>query len=101
VAYQRSRLPIARRLVKNYGPPRLRVFEGAAKARDLGTETAASRALAAALRAGPLTILALGPATNVATVLSKHPDLAPRVTPFLLKAKADCRFSRESSALDT
>jgi inosine-uridine nucleoside N-ribohydrolase len=73
-------LPIARRLVRNYGPPRLRVFGGAAKAGELGTETAASRALAAALRAGPLTILALGPATNVATVLSKHPDLAPRVT---------------------
>jgi inosine-uridine nucleoside N-ribohydrolase len=73
-------LPIARRLVKDYGPPRLRVFKGAAKADDLGTETEASRGLAAALRAGPLTILALGPATNVATVLAKHPELAPRVT---------------------
>lgn len=28
-------------------------------------------------------------------------DVAPRVSPFLLKAKADCRFSREWSALDT
>jgi inosine-uridine nucleoside N-ribohydrolase len=73
-------LPIARRLVKHYGPPGLRVFKGAAKAGDLGTATEASRALTAALRAGPLTILALGPATNVATVLATHPDLAPRVT---------------------
>lgn len=72
-------LPIARRLVKNYGPPGLRVFKGAAAASDLQEETEASRALAAALHTGPLTILALGPATNVATVLSKHPDLAARV----------------------
>ena len=73
-------LPIARRLVAEFGPPRLRVFSGAATAGDLSRETEASRALAAALRAGPLTILALGPATNVATVLSKHPELVPRVT---------------------
>src|SRR6185295_12927627 len=31
-------------------------------------------------RASPLTILALGPATNVATVLANHPELAARVT---------------------
>ena len=73
-------LPIARRLAKDFGPPGLKVFRGAAMASDLGHETDASRALAAALRAGPLTILALGPMTNVATVLMKHPDLASRVT---------------------
>lgn len=73
-------LPIARRLVAEFGPRGLQVFEGAAKASDLSRDTDASRALAAALRAGPLTILALGPATNVATVLSKHPELASRVT---------------------
>ena len=73
-------LPIAQRLAKDFGPPRLRVFRGAAKASDLGNETDASRALASALRAAPLTILALGPATNVATVLTTHPELASRVT---------------------
>jgi inosine-uridine nucleoside N-ribohydrolase len=73
-------LPIARRLVKEFGPPGLRVFGGAAKASDGSHETDASRALAAALRAGPLTILALGPLTNVATVLATHPDLASRVS---------------------
>ena len=73
-------LPIARRLVRDFGPPRVKVFSGAAKAGDSAHETDASRALAAALRSGPLTILALGPVTNVATVLAKHPDLASRVT---------------------
>jgi inosine-uridine nucleoside N-ribohydrolase len=73
-------LPIARRLVRAFGPPRLQVFAGAASAADAQKETEASRALAAALRAAPLTILALGPATNVATTLAKHPELAARVT---------------------
>ena len=39
----------------------LKVFAGAAKADELSRDTEASRALAAALRAAPLTILALGP----------------------------------------
>jgi inosine-uridine nucleoside N-ribohydrolase len=73
-------LPIARRLVRNFGPPRLRVFRGAAQTSDPSIETEASRAMAAALRAAPLTILALGPVTNVATVLANHPELASRVT---------------------
>jgi inosine-uridine nucleoside N-ribohydrolase len=73
-------LPIARRLVADYGPAGLGVFSGAAAAADITRETDASRALAAALRAEPLTIVALGPATNIATVLSKHPELASRIT---------------------
>ena len=71
-------LPIAQRLVREFGPPGLRVYGGAAKATNV--ETDASRALATALRSSPLTILALGPMTNVATVLVKHPELASRMT---------------------
>lgn len=73
-------LPIARRLAHDFGPPRLKVFRGAAKASGAPVETDASRALAAALRVSPLTILALGPVTNIATVLEAHPELAGRVT---------------------
>jgi inosine-uridine nucleoside N-ribohydrolase len=73
-------LPIARRIVRSVGFPRLQVFAGASSAADAKSETEASRGLATALRASPLTILALGPATNVATTLAKHPELASRVT---------------------
>ena len=55
-----------------------RVFAGAAAA-DLDRDRGEPRA-GDSLRAAPLTILALGPATNVATMLAKHPELASRVT---------------------
>ena len=41
--------PIARRLVRDFGPADLRVFSGAASENDRGVETEASRALAARL----------------------------------------------------
>lgn len=72
-------LPIARQLVRESGPAGLEVLAGAAGADALGAPSAASRALAAALRRERLTILALGPATNVATVLKNDPDLASRI----------------------
>jgi inosine-uridine nucleoside N-ribohydrolase len=72
-------LPIARRLVRDFGPKGLVVPAGASAASQVGTDTEASRAMAAALRTGPLTILALGPVTNVATVLKRHPELAGRI----------------------
>ncbi len=73
-------LPIAQRLVRDFGPRGLKVYGGADAAADPPVETDASRAIAAALRHAPLTILALGPMTNVAAVLARHPDLAPRIT---------------------
>jgi inosine-uridine nucleoside N-ribohydrolase len=70
---------IGRQLVRDFGPSSIRVFEGAAGAADLGRETEASRALAAALRRERLSILTLGPATNVATVVRNHPELSARI----------------------
>lgn len=71
--------PIGQEIVRRFGPAGMRVHEGAAGAQDLGKETEASRAIAAALRTEKLTILAIGPATNVATVLRNHPELASRM----------------------
>lgn len=71
--------PIGQEIVRKYGPPGLQVVAGAARAAQLGEETDASRALAEALKKEKLTILALGPVTNVATVLKNHPGLSDRV----------------------
>lgn len=72
-------LPIGRQYVKDFGPAGLAVYAGATSAAELGKQTPASVAIANALRKEPLTLLVIGPATNVATVLRLHPELAPRV----------------------
>jgi pyrimidine-specific ribonucleoside hydrolase len=71
--------PIAREITSRFGPAGLRVYAGADAAADLGRETPASRALESALRARPLVVLALGPATNVATVVMNHPELTEHI----------------------
>jgi pyrimidine-specific ribonucleoside hydrolase len=71
--------PIAREIANRFGPKELPVHRGASSAAELGHETDASLALARALRSERLTILALGPVTNVATVLKNHPELAERI----------------------
>lgn len=71
--------PIGKEIVERFGPGGLCVYRGAAGSEDLGKPTDASKALADALSKGPLTILALGPVTNVATVLKLHPELSKNV----------------------
>ncbi len=68
--------PIMRQLMGAWAPD-VPLFTGAASAD--AAPTVATAGLIAALEAEPLTILALGPATNVATVLRERPDLAGRV----------------------
>jgi inosine-uridine nucleoside N-ribohydrolase len=72
-------LPIANRLVREFGPRGLKVYGGATAPADPPVETDASRALATALAQARLTVLALGPMTNVAAVLAWHPELASRI----------------------
>ena len=71
--------PNASEIVARFGPEGLRVYRGAASSTELGQENDATRALAAVLREERLTILALGPVTNVATVLKNHLELAAQV----------------------
>ncbi len=55
------------------------VYKGSAFANDLGTENDGTRALYVALKKEKLTILALGPMTNVATLVKNHPDIIPQI----------------------
>ncbi len=73
---------IAREIAARFGPTGLPVHRGAAG--PASDPTPASRAIAAALEAAPLTILALGPATNLATALRSRPDLAGRLERVIL-----------------
>jgi inosine-uridine nucleoside N-ribohydrolase len=71
--------PIGQSIVRRFGPSALHAYRGAAGAADLGVETDATRALVAALTRESLVVLALGPATSVATVVMNHPELAPHI----------------------
>ena len=77
---------IGKEIVERFGPNGLKVYRGAAGSEDLGKPTDASEALARALSHGPLNILALGPATNVATALQLHPELTKNVVQIIAVA---------------
>lgn len=81
-----SVFPIGQRLIRQFGPTGLSVYRGAAGAAELGTETDATHAIEAALRKEPLTVLLLGPATNLATVLRNRPDLSRKIVKIIAVA---------------
>ena len=74
--------PIAREIAARFGPAGLAVHKGSAE--PSLAPSPASRALVAALEDEPLTVLALGPATNVAAALRERPDLADRLEAVIL-----------------
>lgn len=55
------------------------VYKGSAFANDLGQENDATKALYDALKKEKLTILALGPMTNIATLLQNHPEISTQI----------------------
>jgi len=79
-------LPVARELAEKFGPPGLGVYAGAARASELGESNDAVAAMAAALAEKPMTILALGPVTNVGSLLRLHPDVATRIDSIVMVA---------------
>jgi len=79
-------LPIAQDLVRRFGPAGLEVFGGAASAQQLGDDTPAVAAMAAALNERPLTVLAVGPLTNIGTLIQRHPELSGRIERLIVVA---------------
>lgn len=77
---------VARQIIARFSPANMPVHRGAASGADLGQETDAVRAIAAALREAPMTIAAVGPVTNVGSLLKLHPELAPRITQVIVVA---------------
>ena len=84
-------MPVARDVLRDFAPARyadLEAHAGAASADDLGRETDATRALVAELEKTdePITILPLGPVTNVATVVRDRPDLHGKIAKIVVVA---------------
>ena len=72
-------LKMAKKITKLHAPYAIPVYRGASKKSQLGKATPGSKALAKALENEKLVILALGPVTNVATVIQAHPELTKNI----------------------
>jgi purine nucleosidase len=78
---------VVARLFEGSTAGRAEVFPGrTTKGESAWLPTPASRALAAALEREPLTILALGPLTNIATLIQNRPDLLNRIARIVVVA---------------
>jgi len=72
---------VTSKLLGWYAPNRnIPTFKGSDDSTGFGKETDAVKAMIAALEKGPMAILALGPMTNVGTVLKLRPDLHKNIT---------------------
>lgn len=71
---------VTEQILEYYAPNRdIPIFKGSEHCDNLGKETPATRAMTDALKKEKLTILALGPATNVATVIKNNPELVGQI----------------------
>jgi len=77
---------IAEHIIARFGPRDMPVHAGAASAEDFGKRTDAVEAMAAALREKPMAIAAVGPVTNVGTLIQRHPELRDRITKLIVVA---------------
>ncbi len=69
------------KLLNWYAPERnIPTFKGSDDSTGFGKETEAVKAMITALEKGPMAILALGPMTNIGTVLKLRPDLHKNIT---------------------
>ncbi len=77
---------VAREIVRRFAGWEMPVHRGAASRADLGASNDAVEAMAAALREAPMTIAAVGPVTNIGSLLLLHPDLRGRIERIIVVA---------------
>ncbi len=77
---------LAHNIVSTFGPAGMKVHLGAASGEDFGVENDAVRAMAAALAESPMVIAAVGPVTNVGTLVKLHPELHGRIQSIIVVA---------------
>jgi inosine-uridine nucleoside N-ribohydrolase len=90
-------------VVGAFGPEGMAIHRGAASEEEFGEDNEAVQAMATALRERPLTILALGPVTNVGTLVRLHPELGERIEAIVVVAgrRPGQRFINTELARDT
>lgn len=79
-------VPIARTIVRKFGPDGIEPKVGAAGAADLGKANEAVQAIAADLQRAPMTIAAVGPVTNIGTLVNRYPELHDRIDRIVMVA---------------
>lgn len=79
-------VPIARTITSKFGPTGLMPKSGATSAADFGNSSEAVEAMAAELDRKPLTFVAVGPVTNVGTLVKLHPHLHDRIERIVMVA---------------
>jgi inosine-uridine nucleoside N-ribohydrolase len=79
-------VPIARDITSKFGPGEIVPKTGAAAKTDLGKRTEAVESLATELKRGPMTIAAVGPVTNIGTLVKLYPDLHDRIDRIIMVA---------------
>ncbi len=79
-------LPIARAITTRFGPQAIVPVPGAASAAEFGKRTDAVEAMAGALKRAGMTILAVGPVTNVGTLVTLYPELQDRIERIVMVA---------------
>ena len=79
---------LAKMMANRFGPVALPVAKGASEAMQIGKieENEAIRTLADKLRKQSMTIVALGPATNIASLVLLYPELASKIDQVILVA---------------
>ncbi|WP_252735761.1 nucleoside hydrolase [Zobellia sp. B3R18] len=80
--------PLSQQMSTEFAMGNIPVYKGAGEAIDLKdiNSNEAVEALAEALRRQPMTIMAIGPATNIGLLLLKHPELRSEIQEVVLVA---------------